>query len=71
MSLAFTGNFMSLLKSNFLAKFLFTFVILFGLGFARCKYLTKNHLKHSLSRLMTESIIQPEPFPKGVFVCLI
>ena len=43
-----TGNFMSL-KSSFLAKFLLAFVLLLSLWSAGCKYLTKHHLKHSLS----------------------
>ena len=47
MSLILAGHFMSL-KSNVLAKFLSTFVILAGLRSVGFKYLKKDHLKHSL-----------------------
>ena len=49
-SLTLTGNFMSL-KSRLLAKALSAFVILAGLQSAGFKYLTKHHLKDSLSSI--------------------
>ena len=39
------------LKSSFLANSLSAFVILLGLGSSGFKYLTKHHLKHSLSSI--------------------
>ena len=50
MSLFITGNVMSL-KSSLFAKYLPAYVILAGLRSARCKYLTKLHIKHSLSSI--------------------
>ena len=49
MSLVLTGKIMSL-KSSLFAKFLSAFVIFLGLwsAGAEFKYLTKQHLKHSL-----------------------
>ena len=48
MSLVFTVYFLSL-KSSLLAKYLSAFVIPAGLRSAGFEYLTKHHLKHSLS----------------------
>ena len=48
MPLGFTGIFMSL-KPSLFAKSSSAFAILLGLCSAGFKYLTKHHLKHSLS----------------------
>ena len=50
-SLTLIGNFMSLM-SSFLAKSLSAFVIFPGLRATGCRYLTKHHLKHSLSSIL-------------------
>ena len=106
MSLTLTRKFMSL-KQSFLARSLSIFIIPAGWWSAGFNYLTKNHLKDSLSLVLwilikpflgwsnsfsnliellpakglyfeirivwwiTESIIQPEPFPKNFSMCFI
>ena len=50
MPLTLTGSFMSL-KASFLAKSLSAFVIFLGLWSTACKYLTKDHLKDSLTSI--------------------
>ena len=50
LSLSLTGNFMSL-KSSLFAKSLSAFVIILELWSAGFKYMTKPHLKHSLSSI--------------------
>ena len=50
LSLSLTGNFMCL-KSSFFAKSLSAFVIILWLWSVGFKYMTKPHLKHSLSSI--------------------
>ena len=50
MSLIFTGHFVSLKLGSF-AKSLSALIILAGWWSSGCNYLTKQHLKHSLSSI--------------------
>ena len=66
-SLILTGDFMYL-KSRFLRKSLSPFPVLAGSWSAGYKYLTKHHLKHSLSLIFWISM---KPFLDGLILLVI
>ena len=47
------------LKIKFFYKIFVSFLILLGLWFAGCKYLTKHHLKNCFTKGLSESLLAP------------